>query len=69
MAKTEFARLFRATQENPLLRQELNAASNQEEFVNMAKMHGYEFTVEEWQEMIGFNVEELQCELSEIPGI
>ncbi|QUY40548.1 Nif11-like leader peptide family natural product precursor [Acaryochloris sp. 'Moss Beach'] len=69
MAKTEFARLFRATQENPTLRQQLNAASNQEEFVSMAQMYGYDFTVDEWQEMIGFNVEELQCELSEIPGI
>lgn len=69
MAKTEFARLFRATQENPILRQQLNSASNQEEFVSMAQMHGYHFTVDEWQEMTGFNVEELQCELSEIPGI
>ncbi|EDX83246.1 hypothetical protein S7335_426 [Synechococcus sp. PCC 7335] len=30
---------------------------------------GYEFTVEEWREATGFSVEELQGELSEIPGI
>lgn len=69
MAKTEFARLFRATQSNPLLRNQFNTASNQEEFVRMAREQGYDFTVEEWREMIGFNVEELKCDVSEIPGI
>lgn len=69
MAKTEFARLFKATQTDPLLRNQFNAASNHDEFVRMAQEHGYNFTVEEWQEMTGFNVEELICEVSEIPGI
>ncbi len=69
MAKTEFARLFRAAQTDPLLRNQFNTASNQEEFVRMAQECGYDFTVEEWQEMTGFNVEELQCDVSEIPGI
>lgn len=69
MAKTEFARLFRATQTDPSLRTQFNAASNQDEFVRMAQDLGYNFTVEEWQEMTGFNVEEFQCEVSEIPGI
>jgi len=37
--------------------------------VLMAHEYGYDFTVEEWQQTVGFGVEELVCELSEIPGI
>ena len=30
---------------------------------------GYDFTLEEWMQTTGFQVEEYECELSEIPGI
>ncbi len=69
MAVEEVTRLFRAAQVNPNLRENLNKASNEETFVKMAKEQGYEFTVEEWRKVTGFAVEELVCELSEIPGI
>ncbi|AFZ01393.1 Nif11-like leader peptide family natural product precursor [Calothrix sp. PCC 6303] len=69
MAVQEVTRLFRAAQVNPDLRENLNQAPDEEAFVKMAKEQGYEFTVEEWRKVTGFAVEELKCELSEIPGI
>ena len=69
MAKESVAQLFRAAQENPALRETLSAAPNLEAFVQLAAEHGYQFTVEEWQDMMRFSVEELECEMSEIPGI
>ncbi|MFM7449110.1 MAG: Nif11-like leader peptide family natural product precursor [Leptolyngbyaceae cyanobacterium] len=56
-------------QVDPDLRDTLNAAPNLDVLVGIANQHGYEFTVEEWQQATGFAVEELECELSEIPGI
>ncbi|HBL13725.1 MAG TPA: Nif11-like leader peptide family natural product precursor [Cyanobacteria bacterium UBA11162] len=69
MAKEQVARLFRDAQANPSLREELSVAPNIEAFVEMAKERGYDFTVEEWQEMTRFSVEELKGKISEIPGI
>jgi predicted ribosomally synthesized peptide with nif11-like leader len=69
MAKEQVAKLFRDAQANPALREELSAAPNVDAFIKMAKERGYEFTVEEWQEMTGFSVEELEGKLSEIPGL
>ncbi len=69
MAKEAVAQLFRAAQLDTALREKLSAAPDVETFVTMAKAHGYEFTVEEWQEVTKFAVEELAGELSEIPGI
>lgn len=69
MAKEDVARLFRATQTDTLLREKLNTAPNAEAFVELAGQHGYRFTLQEWQEMTRFAVEELEGELSEIPGI
>jgi predicted ribosomally synthesized peptide with nif11-like leader len=69
MAHQEVIRLFRAAQINPNLREVFNSAPDMETFVKMAAEKGYNFTVEEWQKVTGFAVEELKCELSEIPGI
>ncbi|NEO87058.1 MAG: Nif11-like leader peptide family natural product precursor [Spirulina sp. SIO3F2] len=69
MAHTEVKRLFQAAQSNPTLRERLNTAPNPEMFVKMAQDLGYDFTVEEWQAMTRFSVEELESEISEIPGI
>jgi predicted ribosomally synthesized peptide with nif11-like leader len=69
MAQQEVTRLFRAVQENPDLRDQLNAAPNLAALVQLAASHGYQFTVEEWQAATNFSVEELVCEVSEIPGI
>ena len=69
MAVQEVTRLFRAAQTNPNLRENLSKAPDVDAFVEMAKEQGYEFTVEEWRKVTGFAVEELVCELSEIPGI
>ncbi|MEB3288687.1 MAG: Nif11-like leader peptide family natural product precursor [Leptolyngbya sp.] len=69
MSQTHVVRLFRDAQINPDLRNRLNASSTPEEFVAMAKRLGYEFTVKEWQASTRFSVEELECALSEIPGI
>lgn len=69
MAKEAVAQLFRAAQVNPSLRDRLNQAATVEQFIEMAKGQGYEFSVEEWQAMTRFAVEELNCELSEIPGL
>ena len=69
MAKDQVVRLYREAQSNPSLRQTLNTAPNMESFVNMANQKGISFTLDEWKEMMNFSVEELECELSEIPGI
>jgi predicted ribosomally synthesized peptide with nif11-like leader len=69
MAREAVAQLFRAAQTNPTLREQLNQAPSVEQFIQQAKAWGYEFTVEEWQSMTGFVVEELESELSEIPGL
>lgn len=69
MAKEAVAQLFRAAQANPSLRDELNKSATVEQFVEMAKVYGYEFTPEEWRSVTQFSVEELAGELSEIPGL
>jgi len=69
MAKEAVAQLFRAAQVDNALRERLNAAPDIETFVTLAKDYGYDFTVQEWQEMTQFSVEELKGDLSEIPGI
>lgn len=69
MAKEDVLKLFRAAQANPSLREKLNMAPNPEEFVKMAKEFGYDFTLEEWQNVTRFSVEEMEGKLSEIPGI
>lgn len=69
MAKEQVTRLFREAQQNPSLRETLNKAPNPETFVQMANQRGYCFTVKEWQDMTKFSVEELKCDLSEIPGL
>jgi predicted ribosomally synthesized peptide with nif11-like leader len=69
MAQQEVARLFRGTQSVPGLRDKLAQARDLDHFVQMAQECGYQFTVEEWQKATGFAVEELKCNVSEIPGI
>ncbi|NEQ99541.1 MAG: Nif11-like leader peptide family natural product precursor [Cyanothece sp. SIO2G6] len=69
MAKEAVVQLFRAVQADPNLREQLNMAPNPQKFVEMAQAYGFHFTVEEWQDMTRFAVEELEGELSEIPGI
>lgn len=69
MAKEVVAQLFRAAQTDPGLRERLNQAETVEQFVAMAKSYGYDFTIEEWQAMTQFAVEEVPGALSEIPGI
>ncbi|NES86205.1 MAG: Nif11-like leader peptide family natural product precursor [Moorea sp. SIO2B7] len=69
MAKENVIKLFREVQNNSSLKEKLNSAPNPETFVKMAQEYGYDFSVEEWKEVTGFNVEELEGELSEIPGL
>ena len=69
MAKEQVAKLFREAQMNPVLRDSLSTAPTPEVFVALANQKGFSFTIKEWQEMTNFSVEELECELSEIPGI
>ena len=69
MAREQVARLYRAAQTDSLLKAKLNQAPDLESFVKMAQAEGYDFTLEEWQQMTNFEVEELKCDLSEIPGI
>lgn len=69
MAKEAVAQLFRVAQANPPLREHLSTAVSIEQFIEMAKTYGYEFTLEEWQSMTGFSVEEIPGEVSEIPGL
>ena len=67
--KEQVVKLYREAKANPTLRETLNKAPNVESFVTMANQKGYVFTLEEWKEMTKFNVEELEGELSVIPGI
>jgi predicted ribosomally synthesized peptide with nif11-like leader len=69
MSIAEVNRLFGDAQESPNLKKEMNKAPDLEGFVKMAQEMGYDFTIEEWLETTGFQVEEYECELSEIPGI
>jgi predicted ribosomally synthesized peptide with nif11-like leader len=69
MAQQEVARLFRVARSTPDLREKLSGAPDLDRFVQLAQAHGYQFTVEEWQQATGFSVEELKCKISEIPGI
>jgi predicted ribosomally synthesized peptide with nif11-like leader len=69
MAQDQVVRLFRESQANPSLKERLNASPTPEHFVQLAQQYGYNFTLEEWQASTRFSVEELECELSEIPGI
>jgi predicted ribosomally synthesized peptide with nif11-like leader len=68
MAKTEVKRLFQAAQQDQSLRDRLNTAVNPEAFVAMAQELGYDFSVQEWEEVTRFSVEELESHVSEIPG-
>jgi predicted ribosomally synthesized peptide with nif11-like leader len=67
--KEQVVKLYREAQTNPSLRDTLNTAPNTESFVELANEKGFTFTLEEWQEMTNFSVEELKGDLSEIPGI
>jgi uncharacterized protein YmfQ (DUF2313 family) len=69
MAQQEVARLYRGAQSVPGLRDKLSTAKDLAHFVQMAHEFGYQFTIDEWQKATGFTVEELACEVSEIPGI
>ncbi|NEQ52379.1 MAG: Nif11-like leader peptide family natural product precursor [Leptolyngbya sp. SIO3F4] len=69
MAIEQAVKLYREAQVDPILRDTLNMASSPESFVAMANQKGFSFTLREWREMTNFSVEELECELSEIPGI
>ncbi|MEM8611811.1 MAG: Nif11-like leader peptide family natural product precursor [Cyanobacteria bacterium P01_H01_bin.105] len=69
MAKEQVVKLYREVQTNSNLRETLNTAPSPESFVAMANQKGFSFTIKEWREMTNFSVEELECELSEIPGI
>ena len=69
MSKESVTQLFRAAQQDSSLRENLNTAPTVDAFVTMAKTYGYDFTVEEWQDMTSFSVEELEGKLSEIPGL
>jgi len=69
MAREQVVRLYRAAQNDSLLKAKLNQAPDLASFVVMANAEGYDFTIEEWQKMTNFEVEELKCHLSEIPGI
>lgn len=69
MAREQVARLYRAARSDSLLKAKLNQAPDLEAFVQLAQAEGYDFTIEEWKQMTNFEVEELKCHLSEIPGI
>lgn len=69
MSKEAVVQLFRATQIDPALKKELNDSPSLDAFVNTAKKKGYNFTAKEWSEATSFTVEELEGELSAIPGL
>ncbi|NJN20416.1 MAG: Nif11 family protein [Leptolyngbya sp. RL_3_1] len=69
MAKEDVARLFRAAQNDPGLREQLNTAPTIAAFLEQAAQMGYCFTEAEWREMTRFTVDELAGDLSEIPGL
>jgi predicted ribosomally synthesized peptide with nif11-like leader len=69
MAQEQVARLYRAAKADPNLKAQLNQAPDIDSFVKMANELGYDFTIEEWQNVTSFQVEEFKAELSEIPGL
>ena len=69
VAQENVVRLFRAARSDRQLQDQLSLASNLDAFINIAVSNGYEFTADEYRQATGFAVEELECELSEIPGI
>jgi predicted ribosomally synthesized peptide with nif11-like leader len=69
MAKEAVSQLFRAAQRDPDLKESLNEAPSLEAFIQQANDRGFEFTISEWREVTGFVVEELEGDLSEIPGL
>ncbi|ACK70176.1 protein of unknown function nitrogen fixation [Gloeothece citriformis PCC 7424] len=69
MARENVVKLFRDVQKNPSLKKTLNQANNLKGFVTLAQELGYDFTLQEWQDLTAFKVEEYQCEISEIPGL
>ncbi len=69
MAKEQVTKLFRAAQTDQTLKERLNSAPSLEDFVKMAGELGYDFTIEEWQEVTSFQVQEIKSKVSEIPGI
>ncbi len=69
MAIEQAVKLYREALANPILQNTLNTAPDLESFVAMANQQGFSFTLQEWRQMKNFSVEELKCELSEIPGI
>jgi predicted ribosomally synthesized peptide with nif11-like leader len=69
MAQHEVVRLFRSAQVDSDLRDRLQSAPDLAGLVHIAQQRGYQFTAQEWQQATGFAVEELDCQLSEIPGI
>lgn len=69
MAKEDVLALFREAQKQPQLMQGLRHTTSPEQFVAAARNFGYQFTVDEWKAVTGFQVEELPGEASEIPGL
>jgi predicted ribosomally synthesized peptide with nif11-like leader len=69
MSISEVNRLFQDAQKNPDLKKQMNQAPDLDAFVKIAQELGYDFTIKEWSETTGFQVEEYECDLSEIPGI
>jgi predicted ribosomally synthesized peptide with nif11-like leader len=69
MAQQEVTRLFRVAQTNFDLKAKLSEAPDVETFVEMARKHGYEFTVEEWRQATSVTLDELPSKVSEIPGL
>ncbi|WP_017324342.1 Nif11-like leader peptide family natural product precursor [Synechococcus sp. PCC 7336] len=69
MARENVVKLFRAARNDAQLQDKLSRASDLATFVRIATSNGYEFTADEYRQATGFSVEELECELSEIPGI
>ncbi|MDJ0844289.1 Nif11-like leader peptide family natural product precursor [Crocosphaera sp.] len=69
MAQQNVIKLFRDLQKNSNLRNQFEQVDTPLKFVAVAGELGYHFTLEEWQELTAFKVEEYECELSEIPGL
>ncbi|HAC65212.1 MAG TPA: Nif11-like leader peptide family natural product precursor [Cyanothece sp. UBA12306] len=69
MAKENVIKLFRELQKSSHLRDQFEQIETPNAFVAVSRKLGYDFTLEEWQEITAFKVEEYECELSEIPGI
>lgn len=67
--KEQVIQLYREAKTNLELRETLNKAPDIKAFVAAANQQGFAFTLEEWKEMTNFSVEEVDGELSAIPGI